>query len=195
MKTAKLIINESYWHLFENKQFRTQSFIVPKIKIVNINNLSVAEYTRNLCLLLQDKDSGKSAKYGIEIKTNGSSRSARIPLVRHNKSTQSIWKISYKLRGVEKTIIELNELIYFLKKSRLNQELPLPYTVLFANFDEVEYTKNEKFSDYVKKQVQDNNIIWISSDFIRSLFENNKLVDLDSILSKNKSIYTKEPLI
>ena len=195
MKTSQLIINESYWSLFESKKFRTQSFIVPEINTVNTNNLSVVEYTRNLCLLLQKKDRNKSAKYGIEVKTNGSSRSSRIPLVRHSKSSQSIWKISYKLRGVEKTIIELNELIYYLKKSRLNHELPLPYAVLFANFDEVEYTNNGKFSDYVKKQVQDNNIIWISSDFIRSIFENNKLVDLDSILSENKSVYTKESLI
>lgn len=195
METAKLIINESYWHLFEGEQLKTQSFIVPKVETLSSSNLSVAEYTRNLCLILQDKDEDKLTKYGIEIKTNGSSRPSRIPLVRLNKSSQSIWKVSSSLKDVEKTVTALNEHIYYLKKSMLDQTLPLPNKVFFANFSESEYTDNGEFSDFVKKQVQDYDLIWITADFIASLFETDKIFDLDSIFSKNKSIHTKVPLI
>lgn len=195
MKTAKLIINESYWYLFEESQYKTQSFIVPEIESLNTKDLSNAEYTRNLCLILQDRDKDKLTKYGIEIKTNGSSRPSRIPLVRLNKHSQSIWKVSSSLKDVEKTVTGLNDHVYYLNKSRIDKNLQLPSKVLFANFSESEYANNSEFNDFVKKQVQDNDLVWITADFITSLFETDKIFDLDSIVSKNKSIYTKVPLI
>jgi hypothetical protein len=195
MKTAKLIINESYWYLFEDKQFKTQSFIVPEIEALRTRDISTAEYTRNLCLLLQDKDEDKLTKYGIEIKTNGSSRPSRIPLVRLNKHSQSIWKVCPSLKDVEKTATGLKDHVYYLNKSRIDKNLQLPSKVLFANFSESEYANNSEFSDFVKKQVQENDLVWITSDFVTSLFGTDKIFDLDSIVSKNKSIYTKVPLI
>jgi len=83
---SKLIINESYWQLFESEKFKTQSYMIPDPDVLKNTEISIAEYTKNLCLLLQNRDKNKFSLYGIEIKTNGSSRSGRIPLVRLTKN-------------------------------------------------------------------------------------------------------------
>lgn len=195
METSKIIVNESYWHLLENRELRTSSFIVPELNALDSISTSVNESTKNLCLLMQKHDINTNSLYGIEIKTNGSSRSGRIPLIRVAVETQSIWKISQNLKSVEKTILDLDKLIYYLNKSRTDENSPLPYKVIFCQFDEKEYTNNGSYSNYVKDLVEKTGVIWISAKFLQEYFVLEKRVDIDSLIQKEKAIFTKEPII
>jgi len=195
MKKGNLIINESFWNLSKNKNLRSQTYLIPELSVLDKDTSSIAEYTRNLGLLLQTNDSNASSLYGIEIKTNGSSRSGRIPLVRHTKTSQSIWKVVFKLRDVDKAITDLDTLVYYLKNSRPDEKLELPKKILVTSFDESEYLEETHLSEYVKKHVSENNIIWISSEFITDLLKKSGKIDVDSITSKTKAIYTKRPFL
>lgn len=192
MNISELVVNESYWKLLNGKTLRKQSFLVPNTDELSSSEASISEFTRNLCLLLQNKDEVKSTIYGIEIKTNGSSRSGRIPLVRINDKNQSIWKVVNKLTDVDKSIKSLDKLIYYLKESRPTRSKNLPKKVLLANFDESEYLEDEKMSKYVKNQVVKNDIVWISSAFIVDFLKQSGLVDLNSIFIDTNSINIKE---
>jgi hypothetical protein len=145
-----------------------------------------------LCALLKEKDIHNSTVYGIEIRTNGSSRSGRIPLVRINDSNQSVWKVVNKLKDVDKGIRSLDKLLYYLKQSRPKGNEDLPQKVLLAHIDEAEYLENDSMTKYVKNQVEKNRIIWFSSTFIVNLLRQTEKIDLNSFLLETNTINTKE---
>lgn len=194
MKSTNLIVNESYWSFFESKTFRRQQFIVPEFKDLTRNKFSVAEFTRNIAILMKEKDRDKDALYGLEIKTNGSSRSSRIPMVRYSLVNQSIWKIIFDLKGIEKGIVELNELLYFLKKTSPNKQECLPSKVLLVVWPEADYTGEGKYGKFVISKVEEGEIILISLEFLTDLFLFNKSIDFNPLLSSDKSVITRRPI-
>lgn len=194
MGKTNLIINESFWKLNEDEEFKNQEFLYPEITDIDKDNFTVQEFTRNLGCILKTKDKNSLTKYGVEIRSNGSSRSSRIPLVRISTQNQSIWKVITSLKDVEKGIIELNDLVYFLKKYRPNDSLSLPTKVLVVTSPESEYTNNSEYGKFIIEKVEKGIIILISLEFIKNLLHSGKLIDLDSLLIDKKSILTREPI-
>lgn len=192
-KTVKLIVNDSYWSFFDNQTQRTQEFISPNIEQPEFNKLPTAILTRNIAMILHDVDTDKSAKYGIEIKTNGSSRSSRIPLVRYSKSSQSVWKVIKSLKDFEKGAIELKDLVYYLEKTRTDIELPLPHKVLVLTPPEGEYgnTSNAKFiNDIAMKHT----MTVISLEYLQNLIKVGEKGTLNELFSDQNSILTTQPI-
>ncbi len=193
MEKVRLVVNESYWNLFSGKDFRNQDFIIP-----SVNNLkkeqSMSTITRDMGLIFQNLDIDCSAVYGIEIKTNGSSRSARIPLMRYTKNNQTIWKFIKDIKSMDKGIVDLEELEYHLKSSLHENNFPLPYKVLVLLEPENKYVSNALLSDYIKNKVAQTKIIFISFDFIKGLLVSKIKLNFDDFLSEEGIVYTVSPL-
>jgi acyl-CoA thioesterase len=82
---------------------RRDSFISPELN--TIQKLENSHLTRSLALFLQNIDKKEGVIYGVEIKSNGSERSSRIPLVRFSDESVSIWKIASNIESVEKKVV------------------------------------------------------------------------------------------
>ncbi len=188
-----LIINASYKDFFISPQsMRVDSFIFPNIEaLVDMEN---SVLTRSMALFLKLIDSNKSVKYGIEIKTNGSERSSRIPLVRISNTSSSIWKITSKIISLEKTIVVLNELLYFLEE-HANKQYVLPKKILILKEDESLFSdKNSKYHNFVNNLVESNDLFLFSFDYLNKKIKNNEVIDFDSIISNNSTrIFTSKP--
>lgn len=193
LNSAKLIINESYWLLFNEGEKRTQEFVVPNIQELNSDKHTVSQLTRNLALIMQNYDCDKTSAYGIEIKTNGSSRSSRIPLVRCSKNNQSIWRIVKDLKMFEKGIVELKDLNYYLRNTRINNKLPLPLMVLVLAAPESEYINN-KYGEFITRKATESKIIVITLEFIQNLIGNDKTVNFNDLFSNESTVLTAKPI-
>lgn len=193
LNSAKLIINESYWLLFNEGEKRTQEFVVPNIQELNSDNHTVSQLTRNLALIMQDYDNDKTSSYGIEVKTNGSSRSSRIPLVRFSRNNQSIWRIVKDIKMFEKGIVELKDLNYYLSNTRINNKLPLPLMVLVLAAPEAEYINN-KYGEFITKKATESKIIVMTLEFIQNLIGSNKNVNFNDLFSNQSTVLTTRPI-
>ncbi len=192
MNRAKLISNESYWDLFLNKQFTEQEYFSLEELGMNKNNkMSISKITRLLALTLKDKDKDNFAKYCLEIKTNGSSRSARIPLVRFSNQSQSIWKVIRSLREMERGILDLQDLEYHLKHSLGERKLSMPKKILIILEDKSEKMKETEILEYVKDKSSDANVLCISLEFICKYLNSKEIVDLDKIILDKKTTYLR----
>lgn len=188
--TKELVINSSFKDFFLNPAaMRRDVFIEPAID--DLDNLENTHLTRSLALSLKDIDTNKSTIYGVEIKSNGSERSSRIPLVRCSEESISIWKITNNIDSLEKSVIVLNDLFNFLKEHSENS-YPLPKKVIVLKGKEVLFSnKDSEYSNFVENIVLKNDIKLISLDFLKSYIKQNKSIDLDEILEKSKnSIFT-----
>ncbi len=193
LNTSKLILNESYWLLFNGEKKRTQEFVAPNIQELDPDKYTISQLTRNLALIMQNYDSDKTSLYGIEIKTNGSSRSSRIPLVRHSKNNQSIWRVVKDLKTFEKGIIELKDLNYYLGNTRANNALPLPFKVLVLVSPEAEYINNE-YGKFITDKATESKIIVITLEFILNLISNSKKINFNNLFSNESIVLTTKPI-
>lgn len=185
-----LIVNVSYKEFYTNPDsMRRDAFIQPDIS--ELDFLENTHLTRSLALFLKYIDTNKSTMYGVEIKSNGSERSSRIPLVRCSKESVSIWKVTNNIDSLEKSVIVLNDLFNFLKEHSENL-YPLPKKVIVLKEKETLFsTKDSEYSSFVENIVLKNDIKLISLDFLKSYIKQNKPIDLDDILEKSKnSIFT-----
>jgi hypothetical protein len=187
---GELIVNASYKDFFLSPQLmRSDSFIFP-----NIEELAAMEnrvLTRSIALFLKHIDSNISARYGIEIKTNGSERSSRIPLVRISGVTSSIWKITSKINSLEKAVVVLNELLYFLEEYN-NGRYGLPKKVLILKEDETLFAKKEsKYYQFVNDLIVSNDLFLFSFDYLNKKIKDGESVNFDSLVSQdNLRIFT-----
>lgn len=185
-----LVVNSSYKDFFINPTLmRRDSFISPELN--TIQKLENSHLTRSLALFLQNIDKKEGVIYGVEIKSNGSERSSRIPLVRFSDESVSIWKIASNIESVEKTVTVLNDLFYFLK-DHSDESYKLPMKVLVLMGEESLFNNNDsKYKSYLEKIIAKNNILIISFDFLQSYLQSNQAIDMEKILSyENKKILT-----
>ena len=186
----ELIVNSSYKDFFLTPDnMRRDVFIDPQID--DLENLENAHLTRSLALFLKNIDKNQSVLYGIEIKSNGSDRSSRIPLVRYSKDSVSIWKIASGIESVEKATTVLNDLFYFLKEHSNNLYI-LPKKVLVLKDNESLFCDdNSKYKYFIEKIITKNDIILFSFDFLKNFIEKNNQIDFEQIfINPNKYIYT-----
>ena len=197
MQIAELIVNESYWDLFTDNNFNVSSFLVPEVQSIIDKKLSSKEYIRNLFLLMQEKDLNIGTKYAVETLPDGRSRPGRIPAVRVNDATQTIWKVARNLKAVEKSISDLEENIYFLTESRTDKNKALPHKVLICNFEETKDSGYGVYNNFVRRIVNESGIIWISSEYLWNIWSDPKLellYDFDMLFQERAKIYTKYSL-
>ena len=192
MDKVNLVINESYWQFFTKTSLKEQTFLLNTRDTMKKGS-KVSDVTINLAGRLKSKDLNNEAIYGVEIKTNGSSRTSRIPLVRYTKNNQTIFKIIRNLKEVDKGIVYLKKLEYYLRASRTGKTLNLPEKAIVVLSDEGAYIKDKIMKEYVFKAIKENNIIWLSADFLEQLFSSTGEIDFDGLLTSGK-IYTKEAL-
>lgn len=186
----ELVVNSSYKDFFiDPARMRRDIFIDPTVD--ELDTLENNHLTRSLALLLNGVDQNESTVYGIEIKSNGSERSSRIPLVRYSKESVSIWKITNSIDSLEKSVIVLNDLFNFLKEHS-EDSYPLPKKVIVLKDDKLLFlSKDSEYSSFVENIVFKNDIKLISLDFIKSFIKQNKSINLDEILEKSeKRIFT-----
>lgn len=193
LNTTKLIVNDSYWKLFVDGERRRQEFITPGIQELDSKTYTVAQLTRTLALIMKNYDSDDTSLYGIEIKTNGSSRSSRIPLVRHSKNNQSIWRVVKDIKLFEKGVIELKDLNYYLDKTRTNNALRLPLMVLLLASPEEEFIKNE-YGKFITDKATESKIIVITLEFILNLVKGNKKINFNDLFSNESIVLTTKPI-
>lgn len=193
LNTTKLILNESYWLLLNEGKKRTQEFITPNIQELDPNKHTISQLTRNLALIMQNYDSDKTSLYGIEIKTNGSSRSSRIPLARYSKNNQSIWRVVKELKTFEKGVIELKDLSYYLGNTRTDDTLSLPFKVLVLASPEVEYINNE-YGKFITDKATESKIIVITLEFILDLISGGKKINFNDLFSNESIVLTTKPI-
>jgi hypothetical protein len=181
---GELIINSSYRDFFLSPQtMRRDVFIFPNIE--ELEDMENSVLTRSMALFLKQIDLNKSAQYGIEIKTNGSERSSRIPLVRTSSTTSSIWKITSKINSLEKAVVILNELLYFLEE-HVDGQYNLPNKILILKGDEDLFIdKDSKYYEFVNDLVTSNDLFLFSFDYLNKKIKSNDPIDFDSIISNN----------
>lgn len=189
VKENELVINSSYKDFFLNPDtMRKDSFIIPEIN--ELYDLENSHLTRSLALFLKNIDEDPSVIYGIEIKSNGSERSSRIPLVRFSKDITSICKIASGIKSLEKSVTVLNDLFYFLKEHS-NGYYELPQKILILKEDESLYSKeNSPYKSFVENIIVKNDIKLISFDFLIFYIKNNKKINFKMLLSDNNIITT-----
>jgi hypothetical protein len=167
---------------------RRDAFVEPTID--ELDSLENTHLIRSLGLLLKGIDENKSAIYGIEIKSNGSERSSRIPLVRSSDRSISIWKITNNVDSLEKSVVVLNDLFNFLKEHSENL-YTLPKKVIVLK-NALSNKNNFDCSNFIENVVSKNDIKLISFDFLKSYIQKKKSINLDSILERSeKNIFTK----
>ena len=156
-------------------------------------SLPIEELTRSIALSLQNKDLDTEAIYGLEIQSNGSSRSSRIPIVRVSNGISTIWKVIKRLEDVDKGVATLNKLVYFLGET--GSGVVIPRKVLVVIDDENRYGKNElRNNKYVNQVVQKEELIWFSLDFLFYLLRKGGRVDFNKLLSRSGAIFTTIPI-
>lgn len=190
LKDNELIVNASYKDFFTHPDLmRRDAFIKPNLS--ELDTLENAHLTRSLALLLRDIDTNKSSVYGIEIKSNGSERSSRIPLVRCSKKSISIWKITNSIDSLEKSVIALSDLINFLKEQS-ETLYPLPKKILVLKDNELLFSKKDsEYSNFVDNIASKHDIKLFSFEFIKSYIMENKPINLDEIIERSEqSIFT-----
>lgn len=193
MEKLNLIVNASYWDFFTNAKLSEQTFLVNTEDAFS-SGYRTYEMTRNIAGLFKSKDLDKHAVYGIEIKTNGSSRSSRIPLVRYTKKSQVIFKVVKDLEDVDNAIIYLEKLMYHLGESIRVKSFSLPLKAIIILSDETEYLEDINMKKYVMGKVNDSRVIWFSVNFLESLFSSESKVDVNNLLGKEAKIYTNRSL-
>lgn len=193
MEKLNLIINASYWDFFTNAKLSEQTFLVNTDDAFS-SGFGTSEITRDIAGLFKSKDLNKNAMYGIEIKTNGGSRSSRIPLVRYTKKSQVIFKVVKDLGDVDNAIIYLEKLVYHLSESIKDKSLSLPLKALIILSDEKEYLEYTNMKKYVVEKVNNNRIIWFSINFLQAVFSFGSKVDVDNLLREEAKIYTSKSL-
>lgn len=189
----EIITNESYKNLFEqNRGFHKDQY--PTSQSEEYDALDNNGLTKALAVLFQKRDFDRQALYGIEIKSNGSSRSGRIPLVRVSGRESSIWKVSSKVEDLQKTVTALNELVYFLEKHN-DQGYLIPLKVIILRGNENYYaTQNSPHYKFVNDLIGKSGAILFSLQFIKNLLAGSNHVNLNSYLQTGK-IFTTTPSI
>jgi len=193
MDKLSLVVNESYWNFFKNVKLKEQSFLVNTSDAFKVGP-KVYETTRNIAGLFKSKDLDKYAVYGIEIKTNGSSRSSRIPLVRYTKNNQTIFKIVKELEDIDGAVVYLEKLIYYLKASIKDRSFGLPLKAIILLSDEAEYLEDKPMKNYVIEKVNQSGVIWFSATFLDSLLSSESKININNLLEKEGKIYTSRSL-
>lgn len=186
----ELVVNSSYKDFFlKPDTMRKDLFVSPNID--NLENLENTHLTRSLALLLKKIDKEPSVIYGIEIKSNGSERSSRIPLVRFSKNSISIWKVALGIESVEKAVAVLNDLFYFLEENSDGSYL-LPKKILVLKEDESTFAQNgSKYMDFIQKNIIKNEIKIVSLDLLKRFIKAGETIDLEKLLlESNKNIFT-----
>jgi hypothetical protein len=191
MERVCLITNASYWAFFDVEDLKEQEFWADTKNIFS-SDYDTNKMAINLASALKLKDMNNHAIYGIEIKTNGSSRSSRIPLVRYTKDNQIIFKIIRNLKEVDDGINYLKKLVHELELSCGKKVLPLPSIGLVILSDEKDYVNNDVLKKYVIEKVNKNKVIWFSVTFLETLFAATGKKELDKLLEGNTKIYTNE---
>ena len=177
-----LIVNASYKDLFSNQlNIREDSFIFPKID--DMDKMENSLFTRSIALLMKNIDDNELVKYGVEIKSNGSERSSRIPLVRISAETSSIWKVVGDLSSLEKAVVILNDLYSFLN-DHSNGIYKLPKKVIILK-DSTFVSKNSDYTNFVKSIADTNNITIISFDFLKGIIKSNDKINFDKFLGNS----------
>lgn len=189
-KLEDIIINASYKDFFGKitENLRKDQFITPQLEeYASLDNISL---TKAIALALKEKDLSSEVFYGVEIKSNGSSRSGRIPLVRATQKNASIWKVSSRVEDLEKTTTALNDLFYFLKNHN-DYSYPLPVKVIVLREDENLYAIQEApHYRFVKDLIKKSDVILFSLQLIKKMIRDNKLINLNSYLKKSGRIFT-----
>lgn len=186
---GKLVVNASYKDLFsEIVSNREDFFIFPEIE--DLDAMENAVLTRSTALLLAEIDSAKGAKYGVEIKSNGSERSSRIPLVRISEKSASIWKIASDISSLEKTVVVLNDLFYFLK-DHSDSKYPLPEKVIILK-DSKFVLPDSDYMDFAEDLARLNNIFIFSFDFLKNKIRSGDKINFDLFFTNtDKRVITK----
>jgi len=188
METVGLVINESYWDLKTKQDLRKQVFLAQES--LNLN-APIPNMHSNLVVLMKEKDRNKEVEYGLEIKTNGSSRSARIPIVRISDKSNSIWKIVKTIKDIDKGIIVLNDLVYHLKNT--NPKGKLPKKILLVLEEEKNYITKKDLCNFIKEKVSENDIVFISQDFMQKIIKSED-INFDKLIEDDPSILTQTPI-
>ncbi len=184
-----IITNVAFKDLFNNSQGLRKDFYAIS-PLSEFNKLNNNDLTRTLASMLQEKDSNRLAVYGLEIKSNGSSRSNRIPLVRVSGKKSSIWKIASRIEDLEKTTTTLDNLYYFLRThNKVGYLLPIKVIVLRA--DESSYLDRSSTNYlFVKELVKKTGVILFSLRFLANLFAKNEHIAFDQYLNSSGNMYT-----
>lgn len=183
-----LIVNESYWNFSIQNKLREQQFLVDIDDAFNINN-KLTETTINIAGALKSKDGDEGALYGIEIKPNGSSRAARIPLVRHSRKTQTIFKIIRDVRDLDNAIVYLRNLLYHMSNYSKGKDQALPKAAVIMLSEESGYLNKISMRGYLVKKANENDILLISAGFLERFLSSGEKVDIDKVLSKSTVVY------
>lgn len=184
-----LVVNASYKDLPLGPNLPRETFILPGLEEIEV--LENSSLTRALALHLQSKDQTPNVLYGIEIKSNGSERSSRIPLVRVSEATASIWKIGTGIKSLQKAAVALNDLVSFLN-SHANEGQLSPKKVLVLKEDEALYIKeNSEYHRFVSDIVRENNLHLFSLKFIKELISD-PFNNMDSLLAGEERIFGLE---
>lgn len=175
-----LIVNTSYKDLFSDQfNIREDSFIFPKLD--DLDKMENSLFTRSIALLMKSVDDKKLVKYGVEIKSNGSERSSRIPLVRISADTTSIWKVVGNMSSLEKGVAILNDLYSFLNVHS-NGLYKLPKKVLILK-DSASVSKNTEYTDFLQNITDTNDVTIMTFDFLRDIIKSNNKINFDNFLS------------
>jgi hypothetical protein len=193
MLKLNLVVNASYWDFFTDVKLSEQAFLVNTQDSFRSGSRTY-EMTRNIAGLFKSKDLDEHAVYGIEIKTNGSSRSSRIPLVRYTEKGQVIFKVVKDLEEVDNAIVYLEKLIYHLGESIKDKSFSLPSKAIIILSEEAEYLEDANMKKYVLGKVRDTRIIWFSANFLESLFSSGSKININNLLGKEAKIYTSRSL-
>ncbi len=178
-----LIINEQYSALRENNELRKQKFLVDGFLECSKSN---SELTKEIALILKEKDSNLKNLYAIEIKSSGGSRALRIPFVRISNKTKSIWKIARVFKDIEKTAMTLNELEESIKQ-KTPQDSLIKILVLLEKEDN--YLQNKKYLDFLNERILKEGIKIISLEFLIEFFKE-KTINFDELLKDSEKLFT-----
>jgi|GEM_PF-2964974 len=186
MNDFEEIINNASYKDFFNKEaaFRKDQFINPPSD--EYQKLDNNGLTKVIGFGLQKRDKDSNALYGIEIKCNGSSRSGRIPLLRVSENSASIWKVASKVEDLEKAVVALEELYYFLENHN-EISYRLPFKVVVLRDSETRYA-SPMSPDYnfVNKLVKESKIVLLSFELLKRLFSEDIAIDVDSYIKVGK---------
>jgi hypothetical protein len=187
-RQGELIVNASYRDLLAHAgSLPRETFVMPEVR--EFEHLENGPLTRALALHLQDVDLTPGVLYGIEIKSNGGERSGRIPLVRVNGRSPSVWKITRGIKSLQKSVVVLNELVEFLRQHG-TREYSDPKKVLVLSEDERLYTgQTSKYHRFVSDLTDENGIYLFSLGFLQQFIDGSLAADLDTLLSGGDRVF------
>lgn len=185
MQTIPIIKNETYENVVSGGSERFEHFLFPAVE--DIDREDANNLTRDVCILLKGKDSDLFANYALDTKVAGGSRSRRIPLLRTSKKSTSLWKFVNRLEKVDKAVAELNDLLYFIENNE-----NLIKVLVVADLEGKRSINNKNNNEYIKQIVKDNNLIWISYDYLKDvILKSNSCIDLEGYLFMPGKVYIK----